>query len=280
MFNKIWNTDCVQGLAKLEANSIPLTVTSPPWDDLFDYGGHQWDWLTFQCAADHLWRVTAQGGVVCWDIGDTIKEGSLTGTVARQTVYFMERGFRFWEKLVIHKNGLMNPNPNRHGLPPEEVLVFSKGKPRVFHQRRKPNNPQWIGKPGHCFNRNPDGSTVGRQRYPIQPESARQSQWNYTTDFEEGEDSVVHARLDHNFKPDHFTNRHPTRMSSSLVRDLIQSYSDAGDLVLDPFIGSGTTAVQALLAGRSYLGMEVYDEYVAIAERAVREAVREMREEM
>src|SRR5690554_4182703 len=65
--NKIYNMDCVQGMKLLDDCSVDLTVTSPPYDNLRTYKGFKWD---FKATAKELYRVTKQGGVVVWVVGD------------------------------------------------------------------------------------------------------------------------------------------------------------------------------------------------------------------
>ena len=84
--NKIYCQDNVQGMRLLDDESIDLTVTSPPYDNLRQYNGFSFD---FENVAKELYRVTKQGGVVVWVVGDATIKGSETGTSFRQALYFM-----------------------------------------------------------------------------------------------------------------------------------------------------------------------------------------------
>ena len=63
---------------------------------------------------------------------------------------------------------------------------------------------------------------------------------------------------------------HPSPFPVALPQRLIELYTYEGDLVLDPFIGSGTTAVAALRCGRHYVGFDTDPEYLALAEQRLR----------
>ena len=80
--------DCVEGMKLLDDESIDLTVTSPPYDNLRTYNGFAWD---FEATAKELYRVTKQGGVVVWIVADATIKGSETGTSFKQALYFKEK---------------------------------------------------------------------------------------------------------------------------------------------------------------------------------------------
>ena len=85
--NKIYCMDNVEGMRMLDDECIDLTVTSPPYDNLRQYNGYSFD---FENVAKELYRITKQGGVVVWVVGDATIKGSETGTSFRQALYFME----------------------------------------------------------------------------------------------------------------------------------------------------------------------------------------------
>lgn len=69
---------------------------------------------------------------------------------------------------------------------------------------------------------------------------------------------------------------HPTQKPSELVAQLIEMFTSKGDLVLDPFMGSGTTGVACVRTGRSFIGMEIDDHYFEIAGSRIQEAQDEI----
>ena len=81
--------DCVSVMAGWPDGCIDLTVTSPPYDKLRDYKGYSFD---FENVSKQLYRVTKQGGVVIWVVGDRIN-GGRTMTSFRQGIFFQETGF-------------------------------------------------------------------------------------------------------------------------------------------------------------------------------------------
>ncbi|HUM44482.1 MAG TPA: DNA methyltransferase, partial [Fervidobacterium sp.] len=94
-YNYIALGDCVELMKEIPDDFIDLTVTSPPYDNLRTYNGNieQWSFEKFQGIAKELYRVTKQGGVVVWVVGDATIKGSETGTSFRQALYFKEIGF-------------------------------------------------------------------------------------------------------------------------------------------------------------------------------------------
>lgn len=75
--NTIYNENCLETMANMPSNFIDLTLTSPPYDDLRNYNGFQFE---FEKIAQELYRVTKKGGLVVWVVGDATKNGSETGT--------------------------------------------------------------------------------------------------------------------------------------------------------------------------------------------------------
>ena len=81
---QIFLGDCVREMKNLQENSIDLTVTSPPYDNLRTYKGYSFD---FENTAKELYRVTKTGGVVVWVVGDSTRDGSESGTSFRQALF-------------------------------------------------------------------------------------------------------------------------------------------------------------------------------------------------
>ena len=132
-----WGTncmDCVEGLKLLKDESIDLTVTSPPYDNLRKYNGYSFD---FEPVAKELYRVTKLGGVVVWVVGDATVKGSETGTSFKQALYFKEIGFNLHDTMIYEKNSLPM-NHNRYEQEFEYMFIFSKGKPKTFNPIRIP----------------------------------------------------------------------------------------------------------------------------------------------
>lgn len=247
--------DCLDVMRGFEAECIDLTVTSPPYDNLRTYKGYTFD---FEGIARELYRVTKPGGVVVWVVADQTINGGETGTSFRQALYFMERGFNLHDTMIWNKGGFSATGSLAVRYAPvfEFMFVFSKGLPRTFNPIKDRRNIH-AGNVIHGTVRNPDGSVkpVARCGEKITTEfGQRFNIWNINP--------VKENRV----------GNHPAPFPEALARDHILSWSDPGDLVLDPFTGSGTTGKMAVMYDRNFIGIEIAAEYHAIAEKRIRDA--------
>ena len=128
--NKIYCMDNVQGMRKMQSDSVDLTVTSPPYDNLRTYNGYSFD---FENVAKELYRVTKRGGVVVWVVGDATIDGSETGTSFKQALFFMECGFLLHDTMIYRKVNPIPQNHNRYEQCYEYMFCLSKGKPKTFN---------------------------------------------------------------------------------------------------------------------------------------------------
>lgn len=254
--NQIININCVQGMKSLPDDIIPLTVTSPPYDDLRTYDGlAEWD---FMDVANELYRITMPGGVVVWVVQEQIIDGSESGETSRQRLAFANIGFRLHHTMVMEKTGGHQHSKVRYGRPLEYAFILSKGKPRHFCPLRdKPNKE--AGRIKVFLNRNRDGSFAPKKKSKVHPYGFRSSVWEYAT----GKNNT--AKEDYAFE-------HPALMPEKMAEDFIRSWSRVGDLVFNPFAGGGTAMKMALLNHRRYLGFEINPKYVEIAQRRLMEA--------
>ena len=264
ILNKIYCEDNVIGMRdKLADNSIDLTVTSPPYDNLRNYNGFSFD---FNNVARELYRVTAEGGVVVWVVGDAVIKGSESGTSFRQALGFMDAGFRLHDTMIYEKNTSSFParrNGSRYTQIFEYMFVFSKGSPKTVNLIcDKPN--KWAGSINWGKNTKRGQDNDLKQVSDIKPVpnfSPRNNIWKYVV----GGGFATKDKLAH---------KHPAIFPEKLAEDHILTWSNEGDVVLDPFMGSGTTAKIALLNKRNYVGFEVSQEYVDIAEKRLRRTFR------
>ncbi len=251
--------DAVEGMRAMPPASVPLTVTSPPYDDLRDYGGHRWDFEKFMLVAHELWRLTMPGGVVFWVVQDTIRNGSESGTSSRQRVYFQRLGFDLHGTIILASKGIRLPQKRRYVNQFQFAFVLSKGRPRTFNLLiDRPNAT--AGQRARVSKRSRDGS---RERvmydHTTQPFGPRGNVWPYTV-------GGPHTTRDR------YASDHPALMHEGMARDLIVSWSRPGDVVLDPFGGAGTTAKMALLGHRRYMSLEAHRPYHDLAVRRLAEA--------
>ena len=262
--NKIYNMDCLEGLKMLDDKSIDLTVTSPPYDNLRTYSGFTFD---FEGIAKELHRVTKQGGVVVWVVGDATVKGGETGTSFRQALHFMDCGFNLHDTMIYAKNNVYahDPRNKRYKQCFEYMFVFSKGKPSTYNEiKDKPNKHAGKTLSG-TKGRNRDG--VKRDLKPIVMGDfqARFNIWEYTTGGSVSSDKIAF--------------QHPAIFPEQLAQDHIISWSNPNDIILDPFMGSGTTAKMAILNNRKYIGFEISKEYCKIANKRIEDVKAQIRME-
>jgi len=263
--NKIYNENCLDILSKITDNFIDLTVTSPPYDDLRTYNNHISGKKTefngysfeFENITKELYRVTKPGGIVVWVVGDGTEKGSETGTSFRQALFFKEIGFNIHDTMIYMKNNFSNPSSNRYHQIFEYMFVLSKGKPKTFNpiKDRKNVYAGQFGSWGKNTSRQVDGSMIERKKKIIEEYGQRYNVWTFKTSKNGQEDSIAY--------------QHPAIFPIQLVKDHIISWTNEGDLVFDPFMGSGTTAKASIETKRNYLGSEISTEYFELSLKRV-----------
>lgn len=249
----ITNLDSVAALESLESDSIDLFVTSPPYDNLRNYGGHKWD---FEGTAKQITRTLKLGGVACWNVADSIVNESETLTSFRQAIYFKDVcGLNVSDTLIWKKVHVAAPNINQYHQMHEFVFILSKGKPKAFNPIEDRKN-KYAGLSPFGKNSKRDASGEMKQlkdRKPIKEFGRRSNVWEGNSRAQENPCEKL---------------AHPAMMPKWLVRDLIISWSNPGDLVGDPFAGSGTTGNQALQLGRSTWMNEINPEYIPMVRQS------------
>ena len=243
-------------LQSIPDNSVQLVVTSPPYDDLRDYHGYA---VQFSETVKQLFRVMKPGGVVVWVVGDATVKGSETGNSFRQALAFMDGGFKLHDTMIYEKNTSSFParrTGTRYTQIFEYMFVFSKGTPEVAHLICDKEN-KWAGHTnwGKNTNRRKDGTLEETTDIkPVPTHSPRNNIWKYTVG--KGFNSK-----------DPESHEHPAIFPEKLAEDHILSWSNEGDIVLDPFCGSGTTCKMAKKNKRIYIGIDISEEYCSLARR-------------
>lgn len=244
---KVLCGDVLEILKTLPGESVQCCVTSPPYGNLRTYEhGRGWD---FEGTAAELYRVLVPGGVLCWNVGDEVVGGSETLTPFRQGVCFVDSvGFRMHDRMIYHKTNFSNPEHVRYHQMFEDVFVMSKGKPRTFNPIcDKKNTYAGTGTFGRNTFTRADGTKGERPKNVIKEFGMRGNVWTGPT---RGQEEVCVSLP------------HPAMMPLWLAADLVKSWSNPGDTVLDPFAGSGTTLEVAKRLGRDYIGIELNEKYV------------------
>lgn len=258
MHNRLFHGCGIAGMQMLPDNCIPLTVTSPPYDGIREFGGHP---FYFKPMARELWRVTAEGGVVCWHVQEEISNGSESGTSSEQRLYFRDLGFRLHHTMVVETVGGHISSRVRYGASLQYVFFLSKGKPRTFNPICDVANKH-AGKKTGFYQRRKDGSIRHQATVEIKEMRVRGPVWRLNPGSHNTRDPEVR--------------QHPALMHEELARDLIASWSNEGDLILDPMSGAATTANMALLLNRRYLGFEIFREYHDLATARLEKTAEDM----
>ena len=250
--NKIHHGDNIELLKLIDDKTIDLTVTSPPYDNLRNYKGYNFN---YKCVIEELYRITKDGGVVVWIINDgTDKKGSKTGSSFEQALYFKECGFNIHDTMIWNKNcfSAVGALKNRYAPVFDYMFIFSKGKPKTFNPIKDKKN-KWAGTKTHGTMRQSDGSTKNKKiQKKISEYGQRYNIWEINPQRQRGE------------------NKHPAPFPEDIANDHIISWSNEGDIVLDCFMGSGTTAKMAIKNNRNYIGMEISEEYIKIANERIK----------
>jgi DNA modification methylase len=251
------NDNAEIALCKIPENSIDLTVTSPPYDNLRTYNGNNtlWSESVYKSIIEELYSVTKPGGVVVWVVGDATIKGSETGTSLKQALWAMECGFNLHDTMIYQKNSYPFPPSNRYYQQFEYMFVFSKGTPNTFNGLRQ--KTKWQKKTSEVSTtRNADGQTVAMKYEKGKKDRLKDNVWLFNTGY------MRSSKDKESFK-------HSATFPEKLAHDHIISWSNEGDTVLDPFMGSGTTGKMAKQLGRNFIGIELDKEYYKLAKKRI-----------
>jgi site-specific DNA-methyltransferase (adenine-specific) len=244
--NNIYNIDCTEGMKQLPANSIDLVVTSPPYDDLRNYNGYAFD---YQSIAKELYRIMKDGGIVVWVVGDKIKDGNKSLTSFKQSLFFQEIGFNVHDVMIYQKKNTPFMRSNAYTNCYEFMFIFSKGKPKTFNPLKTKTVRSGIEK--LVANKKADGinkKVVGE----LKKEKTLINIWDYAVGLGGSTNDKIAFE-------------HTAIFPEKLAQDHILSWSNEGDIILDPMSGSGTTCKMAKLNNRNFIGMEISEEYTNLS---------------
>ena len=240
--------DCLEVMKTFADKSFDLVLTSPPYDNLRDYEEYSFD---FEGAAREIQRVLKDGGVCVWVVGDASVNGSETGTSFRQALFFKEIGMNLHDTMIWNKGcfSAVGALQTRYAPVFEYMFVFSKKAPKTFNPIKDKKN-KWAGDTRkHVMNRQRDGTTKPSSGYTLAQYGQRYNIWDISPHRQRG------------------VGNHPAPFPTSLARDHIMSWSNEGDSILDPFMGSGTTLVAAKYLNRNATGIEISEKYCEIARK-------------
>jgi DNA modification methylase len=263
--NKNYNESCLVTMSNMSDGSIDMVITSPPYDDIrsyknniktkSEYNGYS---FPFEDIAKELYRVLKEGGIVVWVVNDSTISGSESLNSFRQALYFKEVGFRIHDTMIYRK---LNPPPNsgnRYHQSFEYMFVISKGTPKTTNIQLRPRSNKCNDKRTFRkkkFSRNKDGE-FNMNDYHIKEMVPDFNVWDF---FVGGGNSTK----------DKIAFSHPAIFPEELCRRHILSWSNVGDVVYDPFMGSGTTAKICIEEDRNWIGSELSEEYCSIIEKRI-----------
>lgn len=224
------NQDCLEGLVDIADNSIDLVITAPPYENAKNnsYYGDQWNFEKFCIVAQELFRVVKDGGIVVWVVGDATIDGSETCSSFKQVLKFVECGFKLHDTMIYEKANPIPQNHNRYEQCFEYMFVFSKGRPNTFNPIKE--NTKYYGKEMTWGNRKEQDRHI------------------------KVKETKNHKNI---FRYSVGSNGFQSAFPYQLARDHIKTWSNIGDTVLDPFMGSGTTAIAAFHLNRNVIGFEI-----------------------
>ena len=247
IMDKIINTKAEDYLLGLPSEYIDLTVTSPPYDKMRDYNSL----FDLDLIAKQLYRTTKNGGACVWIVGDATIDGGETGTSFKQALKFIENGWKLFDTMIYAKppRGAVGNNKT-YWQSFEYMFVFSKGKPRTFNPIMENSicygmKHYW----GDTKRETKAAVRTGNKKTPVCRMKIKTNCWEY----------AVGGITDNG--------NHPAVYPEQLAKDQIISWSNEGDIIFDPFMGSGTTAKMAFVTGRKYIGFEISKEYCGIANK-------------
>ena len=252
--NNIYNMDCVEGMKMLPDNSVDLVVTSPPYDSLRDYNGFSFD---LHETGKEIYRVLKEGGIAVMVIQDQTKDFGKSLTSFRTILDWCDNiGFKLFETVIYRKHGTEGAWwTKRFRVDHEYMPIFLKGKKPLFFDKEPIKIPSKHG--GKVMtgsgNRKTNGETTSTITRPINETKCPGTIWDYLM---AGDKNPLKRK-------------HPAVFPDKIPLDFIQVFCPVGGLVLDPFMGSGSTAIASFKTNRNFIGFDVSQEYIEIANERI-----------
>lgn len=229
-----------------------MTLTSPPYDNIRDYNGYVFD---YESIIKQLYRVTKKGGVVVWVVNDSTINGSQTGNSFRQALYFKEVGFNIHDTMIWNKPSFSFPSLNRYHQIYQYMFVFSKGKPKTFNPIMDKINKHRAPLGKHTFRKKDGNMCETDKKVNYGQFGKRTNIWDMNTTSQQNMCKQA--------------SKHPAMFPKILAHDHIISWSNQGDVILDPMCGGGTTLHQAKRLNRKYIGIDISKEYCELSQQMV-----------
>jgi site-specific DNA-methyltransferase (adenine-specific) len=249
-------------LEKIDTECVDMIITSPPYSNLRHYGNTltEWNHDKFKEIANELNRVIKHGGVIVWVVGDKTEKGSETCVPFKQVLYFRDIGLNLNDTMLWEKtNPLPQVKQPRYRDCFEYMFVFSKGKPKTFNpiMRKCVESGKHYKSTVRVINTDNDRKDID---YFVSDETVDYNIWKM---------SVAQNKILYDVNGKKI--KHPAVFPYDIPYKHIKTWTNEGDLVLDPFMGSGTTALAAIDLKRNFIGIDMNEEYCKIAEIRINE---------
>jgi len=252
--------DCEEVLKQLPDNCVDLIFTSPPYADQRErsYGGVRPDAYVgwFLPKAEQFLRVLAPAGTFVLNIKERVVDGERHTYVMELIMQMRKQGWLWTEEFIWHKkNSYPGKWPNRFRDNWERLLQFNKQKKfNMYQEAVMVPVGEW------AKDRLSNLSETDR----IRDESRAGSGFGKNVSNWLGRDYVYPTNVLH-LATECSNRNHSAAFPLDLPSWFIKLFTREGDLVLDPFVGSGTTAVAVAQLGRRYVGIDISEEYCQIA---------------
>ena len=266
IINKIIQGNSLEQIKLLPNNSIDLVITSPPYADMKSYvnfsGIPANDYVSwFIPFIQEFERVIKPTGSFILNINDKVENGfrhpyvfDLISEIHKKT------GFKLFERLFWNKmKGL--PNRSRFGDRVEYIFWFAKEKGFYFDidSMRTPYSEK----------------SIQRMKNPLKKRFARTEENQNSNEYKEWHPNPGGALpttlVNISSEAKRIADNHVAVYPVELAKYFINGSTKPGDLVLDPFMGTGTTAVAAKQLGRNWIGFEMQQEYVNVSNKRIEE---------
>ena len=254
-YNKIYHADCLDLMKKMDKDSIDCIITSPPYDNLRDYKGFNFN---YELIIEEFYRIIKVGGVIVWVVGDAIKKGNKTLTSFKQALSFQQTGFNCHDVMIYKKKNTPFMRSNAYTNCFEYMFIFSKGSPKTFNPIKEPtvrNGFEML-----VYNKKSDGINKKIMK-ELKKEKTKNNIWEYAV----GLGGTTNDKI---------AFQHPAVFPEKLVHDHIISWTNKGDIIFDPMCGSGTTCKIAYLLERKYIGCDISEDYIRIARERIKNTIQ------
>ena len=264
--NKIYHRDCLKFLKKRESNSVNLIMTSPPYANnrKKTYGGipvnDYVDW--FLPISSELKRVLKPNGSFVLNIKERAKNGERGTYVLELILAMRKQGWLWTEEYIWHKkNSFPGKWPNRFRDAWERCLHFTKQKKfKMYQNAVMVPMGDWSDYRRNNLSKNDHI----RLKSGVQSGLSRNVS-NWSTRNKAYPTNVIHMATECS------NVNHSAAFPVSLPLWFIKLFTKKGDIVLDPFMGSGSTALAAISLERNFIGTEIHEQYYKVALQRIRE---------